>query len=435
MIRRPPRSTRSEFYSPTINYTIFAEGSSSDENLDEDEAKEALDWRSRTAAKAVEKSVQRNQARQAALKALTEDPTVFQYDELYDEMQQKKEEKKPVQTEKKPKYIKQLLRSAEQRKIETEQRTERKVQKERENEGDMFNDKESFITPAYKAKLAELKKVEEEERLKDHMEAILDVTKQRDLSGFYRHYYNQTFDETKEKAETVIPATLKKEINDHEPKNPRQYRQRREESPERLKDHMEAILDVTKQRDLSGFYRHYYNQTFDETKEKAETVIPATLKKEINDHEPKNPRQYRQRREESPEPQEPEESSSNQKVQETNEDGEDLEETDTTSKKKELRPAASASLVSAAASDRVAAADRAIKTKELIKKEKPVESEESSDESRPSSPVKAAEEEIAIPKVKIDIWKKRTCGQSFNEAVQRYQARKEAREKGLVAWP
>ena len=44
---------------------------------------------------------------------------------------------------------------------------ERKVQKERETEGDMFNDKESFVTPAYRAKLAELKKLEEEERLKE----------------------------------------------------------------------------------------------------------------------------------------------------------------------------------------------------------------------------------------------------------------------------
>lgn len=45
--------------------------------------------------------MQRNQARQAAMKALAEDPTVFQYDEVYDDMQQKKEEKKPVKVEKK----------------------------------------------------------------------------------------------------------------------------------------------------------------------------------------------------------------------------------------------------------------------------------------------------------------------------------------------
>ena len=67
----------------------------------------------------------------------------------------------------KPKYIENLLRTAELRKVELERRTERKVQKERETEGDQFNDKESFVTPAYRAKLAELKKLEEEERIRE----------------------------------------------------------------------------------------------------------------------------------------------------------------------------------------------------------------------------------------------------------------------------
>lgn len=72
----------------------------------------------------------------------------------------------------KPKYIQELLRTAEVRKIETERRQERKVQKEREAEGDMFQDKEAFVTPAYRAKLEELKKLEEEERLRDLREGI-----------------------------------------------------------------------------------------------------------------------------------------------------------------------------------------------------------------------------------------------------------------------
>lgn len=45
--------------------------------------------------------MQRNQARQVALKALAEDPTVYQYDEVYDEMQQKREESKPPKEERK----------------------------------------------------------------------------------------------------------------------------------------------------------------------------------------------------------------------------------------------------------------------------------------------------------------------------------------------
>lgn len=64
------------------------------------------------------------------------------------------------------------MKTAELRKVETERRVERKVQKERETEGDMFNDKEAFVTPAYRAKLAELKKLEEEERLRELQEGM-----------------------------------------------------------------------------------------------------------------------------------------------------------------------------------------------------------------------------------------------------------------------
>ncbi len=38
------------------------------------------------------------------------------------------------------------------------------VQKEREAEGDEFADKESFVTAAYRKKMEELQKLEEEER-------------------------------------------------------------------------------------------------------------------------------------------------------------------------------------------------------------------------------------------------------------------------------
>lgn len=74
-----------------------------------------------------------------------------------------------------PKYISNLLKTAEARKIEQERRTERKVQKEREAEGDMFSDKEAFVTPTYRAKLAELKKLEEEERLRELREGSLKI--------------------------------------------------------------------------------------------------------------------------------------------------------------------------------------------------------------------------------------------------------------------
>lgn len=70
-------------------------------------------------------------------KAVEEDPTVFQYDEIYDEMEQQRKESKLAKKnqDRKPKYINRLLATAEKRKRENERRIERQVQKEREEEG------------------------------------------------------------------------------------------------------------------------------------------------------------------------------------------------------------------------------------------------------------------------------------------------------------
>jgi hypothetical protein len=69
-----------------------------------------------------------------------------------------------------PRYIQSLLKQAERRKREQERRLEREVQKEREAEGDEFKDKEEFITSAYRKKLEEFKKLDEEERRQDQID-------------------------------------------------------------------------------------------------------------------------------------------------------------------------------------------------------------------------------------------------------------------------
>merc|ERR1712212_867451 len=99
-------------------------------------------------------------------KALEEDPTVFQYDEVYDKIDENKveEQAKKKEVDRAPKYIKNLLKAAEIRNKEFERRVERKVQKEREAEGEMYADKDSFVTGAYRRKMEEMAKEEEEER-------------------------------------------------------------------------------------------------------------------------------------------------------------------------------------------------------------------------------------------------------------------------------
>ena len=54
------------------------------------------------------------------------------------------------------------MRAAEKRKLESELVYEHMAQKELEKEEDQFRDKESFVTSAYKKKLEERKKLEEE---------------------------------------------------------------------------------------------------------------------------------------------------------------------------------------------------------------------------------------------------------------------------------
>uniref|UniRef100_A0A8C5PZG4 Nuclear speckle splicing regulatory protein 1 n=1 Tax=Leptobrachium leishanense TaxID=445787 RepID=A0A8C5PZG4_9ANUR len=131
-------------------------------------------------------------------KALEEDSSVYEYDSVYDDLQKTKEEnnsKMLTGQDKKPKYIQNIMKAVEVRKKEQEKRMEKKIQKEREMEGEEFQDKEAFVTSAYKKRLQEKAEEEEREKREAEIEASLDVTKQKDLSGFYRHLLNQTVGE------------------------------------------------------------------------------------------------------------------------------------------------------------------------------------------------------------------------------------------------
>ena len=62
------------------------------------------------------------------------------------------------------------MKAAEGRKKEHERRVERQVQKEREAEHGMYEDKEEFVTGAYKLKMQQRQDEEEEERRQEQME-------------------------------------------------------------------------------------------------------------------------------------------------------------------------------------------------------------------------------------------------------------------------
>ncbi|KAJ5238465.1 hypothetical protein N7468_003084 [Penicillium chermesinum] len=98
------------------------------------------------------------------------DPSVYSYDEVYDSLHAKPKKTTTTNQSEVPKYMTNLLRSAEIRKRDQLRARERQLQREREEEGDEFADKESFVTSAYKAQQAEMRKVEEEEARREQEE-------------------------------------------------------------------------------------------------------------------------------------------------------------------------------------------------------------------------------------------------------------------------
>jgi coiled-coil domain-containing protein 55 len=131
--------------------------------------------------------------------ALEEDPNIYEYDEVYEQVsstvqqEQKREEKKRLEREtntvRQPKYVAGLLEKSKEREKEFERVQERRIQRERELEGDLYADKEVFVTSAYKAKLAERKADLEREKLEDQREAMLNVFKQDNMDAFYRFQF------------------------------------------------------------------------------------------------------------------------------------------------------------------------------------------------------------------------------------------------------
>lgn len=109
---------------------------------------------------------------------------------------------------------------------------ERRQVKEREKEDHLYGDKDKFVTAAYKAKLAEDAKWLAEEKAREAEEAAADVTKRRDLSGFYANLLtrNAAFGgqgrgseaATQAATQAAVPAMEKPEDKQDPPRAPPQ---------------------------------------------------------------------------------------------------------------------------------------------------------------------------------------------------------------------
>ncbi|XP_058975050.1 nuclear speckle splicing regulatory protein 1 isoform X2 [Musca domestica] len=362
--------------------------------------------------------MERRRAKNLQAQALAEDPTIFQYDELYDDMENQRDEEKKVKSNepKKPKYITKLLETAERRKLENELRVERQVQKEREAEGEQFKDKEAFVTSSYRKKLEEMRKLEEQNKRDDYLEAIGDVRKQKDLDGFYRHLYEQKMGSTKEvKKPELRPEFMTsgagdsdteevayKPIKSGKPAQQRAYRKRRssnEEDEEAAKDTSLTELGVDKKQHLTN-------------------NIDADSDFSIDD-------------------------SSSTSSEESANSGDESATPNKKPKKKKNKTKTKESTNNSDTSTKIDSSKIALNL-DSLKKDKTENTTESTvktgnipTETPAKLPVPSVdiEEENASPppakpkRDKAEVWKKRTVGEVFEAAVQRYYERKAARSQ------
>ncbi|KAF9152791.1 hypothetical protein BG015_004692 [Linnemannia schmuckeri] len=177
--------------------------------------------------------------------ALAQDATVFDYDGVYDQLKAgdraRELARKQESAERKPKYIHALLEAAETRKRDRQIADEKRIEREREREGEEFKDKEQFITPAYKAQKEAMRIAEEEDRKKEEA-----LAKDKDgslMQGFYRNLLDERSRMRPEGAETLTPqqlaaATKELELLEEE------KRQKEKADQELLKDARERGLNV-----------------------------------------------------------------------------------------------------------------------------------------------------------------------------------------------
>lgn len=99
------------------------------------------------------------------------DASVYDYDAVYETFSADKDKKNTSSSGSTvPKYMTNLLASAEVRKRDQLKAKEKALQKERDAEGDEFADKEKFVTSAYKKQQEEMRKMEEEEKKREEEE-------------------------------------------------------------------------------------------------------------------------------------------------------------------------------------------------------------------------------------------------------------------------
>lgn len=170
---RPSSSARP--HASNNNNSIFGfNDDDDDDRRSDDDGNGGTDDRRSTAPHYLQKSMSRQQL-EVQRKALEEDPSVFEYDSVYDrEVQQQRDQdtlrrsqrhQRPLY-EQKSLYVGQLKKKAEERRREEEARRERQLAKMAEEERRKMGDDAGpvYVTSAYRMKLQEMERQREAEK-------------------------------------------------------------------------------------------------------------------------------------------------------------------------------------------------------------------------------------------------------------------------------
>ncbi|CAG7937478.1 unnamed protein product [Penicillium olsonii] len=154
------------------------------------------------------------------------DPSIYSYDAVYDSLHAKPTKSSVNTKSETPKYMQNLLQSAEIRKRDQLRAKDRQLAREREAEGDEFDDKEKFVTSAYKAQQEELRRAEEEEARREQAEEERrKKSGNSGMIGFYRdvlsrgeEQHEQAVKAAEEAARRVKEGELPEETKDENEK-------------------------------------------------------------------------------------------------------------------------------------------------------------------------------------------------------------------------
>jgi len=128
----------------------------------------------------------------ATSKVVLEDPTIYSYDAHYDQINEKRQELVEQKKQKNvgSKYINNLKKTADKRKVEQSMIHERMAEKELKREGESTNT-EKYVTSSFKKMMEEGKKFEAEDEAKEQYNKIHGAENEDNMLGLYKDLYKQ----------------------------------------------------------------------------------------------------------------------------------------------------------------------------------------------------------------------------------------------------